>query len=367
MHDYPTVALRGSGPHTALRELKQREKKGKSSKKGSKSSHYKSKSSKKGSKSSHYESKSTEQGSTATAWWTWSNGRCKPGKCADDGDKCTINKCNQSTGTCEAEPLWCGANKACDSLTGVCKVVQQTNQRPNIWNGRDYMPNWAIVRDRFPQLPDPTVLDDESKGCESVTCPDDGDKCTINECNQITGICETKPVLCGPDEACDSFTGLCQSVQKIIPCVAIIDEWDSRDYTTEWSTFRANYPQRPFCLLVPNTLIQTLPAGFEDDSVNNPEGIDRTVLTTVNRDNSVVARASDWFGACDFLGNLSPSSVNYIGLFVDTSGSMNLSTVLASYEKFLADLQAAGFGYRKVFNRYEKWIEPFLTTLAPPN
>jgi hypothetical protein len=37
----------------------------------------------------------------------------------------------------------------------------------------------------------------------------------------------------------------------VTPVVAIIDEWDDRDYSTKWAEFRKEYPKRPFCLLVP--------------------------------------------------------------------------------------------------------------------
>lgn len=90
------------------------------------------------------------------------------------------------------------------------------------------------------------------------TCPDDGDLCTINQCNAATGFCETVNVACGIGEECDSFTGQCQNLQNLVPCVAVIDEWDNRDYTSQWNTFRSRYPQRPFCLLVPNAGVQRL-------------------------------------------------------------------------------------------------------------
>lgn len=90
------------------------------------------------------------------------------------------------------------------------------------------------------------------------TFKDDGDLCTINTCNVETNTCESEPVACGIGEECDSFTGLCQDLQNLVPCVAVIDEWNSRNYASEWATFRSRYPQRPFCLLVPNSGIQTL-------------------------------------------------------------------------------------------------------------
>lgn len=138
------------------------------------------------------------------------------------------------------------------------------------------------------------------------------------------------------------------------------------------------------------------PTGFSADTVNNPDGIDRTskylrlqkgslysfarknlltsfagllflhttVALTVNRDNGNAELASDWLNACQ-LGDLSPSSIQFVGLFVDTSGSMTLNTVRSSYDKFLVDLEAAGLTFAQVFNNQERWIDPFLTTLAP--
>jgi hypothetical protein len=44
---------------------------------------------------------------------------------------------------------------------------------------------------------------------------------------------------------------------------------------------------------------------------------------------------------------------------------MTLSTVRASYDDFLDDLAAANLTIAQVFNGQERWITPFLTTLAP--
>lgn len=106
------------------------------------------------------------------------------------------------------------------------------------------------------------------------------------------------------------------------------------------------------------------PDGFDDDTVNNPDGFDRTLAVRVNRDNGNVAAASDWFSTCQ-LDRLSPSSVPFVGLFIDTSGSMNLGTVRASYDRFLTALSSANLTYAQVFNGAEQWVTPFITTLVP--
>ena len=87
---------------------------------------------------------------------------------------------------------------------------------------------------------------------------DDGNLCTVDFCDTVADTCGSEPVECGSGEACDPFTGRCQDVQNIVPCIGVIDEWNNRDYSTIWADFRAQYPQRPFCLLVPSTIIQTL-------------------------------------------------------------------------------------------------------------
>lgn len=97
------------------------------------------------------------------------------------------------------------------------------------------------------------------------------------------------------------------------------------------------------------------PAGFDEDSVNNPDGIDRTLVVQVSRDGGDVTRQSDWFSACN-LDMLSQSSITFIGLFIDTSGSMTLNTVRASYNTFLSAMEAAGAEFDQVFNGREQWI-----------
>lgn len=62
-------------------------------------------------------------------------------------------------------------------------------------------------------------------------------------------------VVCPPGEACDVATGRCEPIEQVAPCVAIIDEWSGITSTKNplWEDFRARYPKRPFCLLVPNS------------------------------------------------------------------------------------------------------------------
>ena len=106
------------------------------------------------------------------------------------------------------------------------------------------------------------------------------------------------------------------------------------------------------------------PAGFDNDTLLNPDGIDRTLAHTVVRDNGAHGISDDWFTLCG-LDKLNANSISFIGLFLDESGSMDRYTVENSYTEFLADLANAGVAISEVFNRHERWIDPFLTTLAP--
>ena len=114
----------------------------------------------------------------------------------------------------------------------------------------------------------PSIL--PSKG-PSIPCGgpcDDGNICTNDYCDIVSDTCKSEPMKCGEDQACDAFTGLCEDVQVVVPCIAVVDEWDDRDYSVEWAKFRLDYPKRPFCLLVPNDVSElpqwsVLPEGFK--------------------------------------------------------------------------------------------------------
>jgi hypothetical protein len=115
--------------------------------------------------------------------------------------------------------------------------------------------------------------------------------------------------------------------------------------------------------MIPDHLLNS-PVGFDLDTVNNTDGIDRTITQLVNRDNGNVTLASDWNTLCN-LNSLTPQNTQFVGLFVDDSGSMTVSTVQASLSKFEADMADAGIEIRRVVNEQEEWVKPFLTDLIP--
>ena len=80
----------------------------------------------------------------------------------------------------------------------------------------------------------------------------------------------------------------------------------------------------------------------------------------VNRDDSNPGYESDWFAICD-IDTLPEGSS--IALFIDTSGSMTMATVQASYDKFVAKLNAKNITITTVTNSNEDWITPFLVDL----
>ena len=80
----------------------------------------------------------------------------------------------------------------------------------------------------------------------------------------------------------------------------------------------------------------------------------------VNRDDSNPGNESDWFAICD-IDTLPEGSS--IALFIDTSGSMTMATVQASYDKFVAKLNEKNITITTVTNSNEDWITPFLVDL----
>ncbi|KAG7354438.1 hypothetical protein IV203_003794 [Nitzschia inconspicua] len=170
------------------------------------------------------------------------------------------------------------------------------------------------------------------------------------------------------EERCDPLDGVCKLLDSIVPCIAIIDESDNfpdSHFDAQWTTFRADYPDRPFCLLRPirdNSLDRLyLPPPFLNDT--------RVTYAEVSRDdlgtNSLIQPVpTDWFSICGF-SIYNGTTVEFIGMFLDTSGSMTESTVSESLALFEENAADAGLTIEQVFNTREDWITPFLTTLVP--
>jgi len=112
------------------------------------------------------------------------------------------------------------------------------------------------------------------------------------------------------------------------------------------------------------TFVASSPMNFDNDDLS-PDGIDRTIRMNIgHKDISPPDPVEDYFNICD-LGRFSGGSVDFVGVFIDTSGSMDRGTVEASLAQFEAAIAAAGLTISQVFNSREDWISPFLTSLAP--
>ena len=114
---------------------------------------------------------------------------------------------------------------------------------------------------------------------------------------------------------------------------------------------------------VTGTLVGTSPTITINDTSKNP-GAAANGLTfgpvIVNRDNGVVANATDWYKICK-IDDLPEGSS--IALFIDDSGSMTQATVQASYELLVSKLAAKNITITTVTNSQEDWITPFLVDL----
>ena len=140
-------------------------------------------------------------------------------------------------------------------------------------------------------------------------------------------------------------------------CISVIDENDDQSASTirtDWLSFRANHPNRIFWLLQPGRTKTDLkiPAEYEADS--------RANYSQVARDNGDTSLRSDWF-AISNLQVLKPGSV--VSLAIDTSGSMTLSTVQASYDLFKQRCAQANLVLVETTIPDERWAPPHNKTL----
>ena len=132
-----------------------------------------------------------------------------------------------------------------DAVLGKFKKISVKTARLKKYIGKHGPPNGY----KDMKLADANTLPG-SRDCVCISgYTGDGLNCTATV---TTPVCTG--VTCPQGQACDPTTGTCEDIEQVIPCIAVIDEWDNfrpGDPNTTWSTFRTNYPTRPFCLLVP--------------------------------------------------------------------------------------------------------------------
>tara|TARA_B100000287_G_scaffold89696_1_gene82065 strand:+ start:3829 stop:6480 length:2652 start_codon:yes stop_codon:yes gene_type:complete len=143
---------------------------------------------------------------------------------------------------------------------------------------------------------------------------------------------------------------------ETVPCIGVIDETSPSysTYNSDWAAFRTAWPNRPFWLMSVarggswgyNKIPQNM------SSYPNP-------LT----EHRVPRWGGDWFT----LANLSQyPQGSTVALFVDDSGSMTVSTVSQALTMFEQKCSAAGINIIRVYNPYERYVEPFITNLIGP-
>lgn len=137
-------------------------------------------------------------------------------------------------------------------------------------------------------------------------------------------------------------------------CIAVIDECSvsAATISSDWTTFRTTWPQRPFYLLQPG--------GPSYGSLKQPASFTADPLAygpiTVNRDNGNPAQASDWYTICNI--DKLPNGSNF-ALWIDNSGSMTTSTVRASLDLLNAKIAPRGITYSLQTDGGENWVLPF--------
>jgi hypothetical protein len=171
------------------------------------------------------------------------------------------------------------------------------------------------------------------------------------------------------------FTSTCKSDEMLVPVISVIDEDDDYYYAeSDWANFRAHYPDRPFCLIVPYDKYGwgnvTIPPDAQSDPKFQVHFVGREDLYDddwyswgYDDDDNKTTATENWFELCG-LDKLGATTVRSIGISVDQSGSMDKSTVESSYNKFIQDAAAAKLTICEVAGGHEDWITPFDTSLT---
>lgn len=145
---------------------------------------------------------------------------------------------------------------------------------------------------------------------------------------------------------------------QTVTCIAVIDENEDSEtqaaIDTKWAAFRNEFPRRPFWLLCPRDTT----ASYQ---LFTPQGQHAGALfygpIVVARDNGNIGMRDDWYTVCGLQGLPRGSAVV---VFIDTSGSMTLQTVRASYDFFIQRCAERDIEVIFVYNSNEDYITPFM-------
>ena len=158
-----------------------------------------------------------------------------------------------------------------------------------------------------------------------------------------------------------------QTLNEVLTCISAIDESSLGASTIEndWTAFRADYPDRHFCLLgveadCCGNVLHDPPAFLAE--LADPAG---KVIRhhDVPRDNGSQASATDWYAMCE-LDSLKAQGATKVAYFVDDSGSMSVASVQASIDLLHQRLAAEGIELvMGTSNTNENWVSPFLLDL----
>ena len=146
------------------------------------------------------------------------------------------------------------------------------------------------------------------------------------------------------------------------PCVSVIDENNSLSVDNQWIGFTSSHPARQF------NLMRVSPhSGLGTPSSNLPGVAEYFRMYDVNRDNGMTTSRSDWYELAGFESLANSGAL--ISLWIDTSGSMDMSSVQASYNLFIERCNSAGISVETTTGYGENYIGAFvneLTGLTPP-
>lgn len=146
-------------------------------------------------------------------------------------------------------------------------------------------------------------------------------------------------------------------------CVSVIDECSPSDAViqNDWNNFSSHYPNRRFVLLQPS--------GYASSRLKIPSNYNGDVLSNIRRDNGSTGSREDWFALA---GLSSVPQGGVVSLAIDTSGSMTLAQVQASYDFFKTRVANAGLQLVESSMSGERWAPPHDKTMpafqipAPP-